>query len=142
MNDAYLTGIAVVAGSIIGAFSSFGTTWLSQHAQERSRRHAQIREGRERLYEESVEEASRLFADSLTHDLPNDASKFVHIYALIGKLRLVGSAKVVARAEDVMHRISESYQSPPVADFQIIAKDWEKRISISFAISVRLAGRI
>jgi hypothetical protein len=125
MNGAYLTVLAALGGSVIGALASLGTTWLNQRAQQRGRRDAQIREGRERLYEEFVDEASTLFADSLTHDLPSDASKFVHIYALIGKLRLVSSAEVVARAEDVMRRIAESYRAP-VTNFEVIAKRWEQ----------------
>lgn len=127
MNGGYLTAIAALAGSAIGALASLGTTWLNQHAQERAHRLAEIRERRAQLYEEFIDEASRLFADSLTHDLGNDVSKFIHIYALIGKLRLVSSAKVVARADGVMRRIVQSYRSPSFSDFKNITKEWETR---------------
>ena len=126
MNSAYLTAMAALAGSAIGALASLGTTWLNQHAQERAHRLAEMRGHREQLYEEFMDEASRLYADSLTHDLGNDVSKLVHIYALIGKLRLISSEEVVAKADDVMRRIVESYQAPPFSDFQDITKKWEK----------------
>jgi len=125
MNGAYLTAMAALAGSAIGALASLGTTWLNHHAQERAHRLAEIRERREQLYEEFMEEASRLYADSLIHDLGDDVSKLVRIYALVGKLRLVSSAQIVAKADDVMRRIVESYQSPPRRDFANITKDWE-----------------
>ena len=119
--------MVALAGSAIGALASLGTTWLNQHAQERAHRLAEIRERRAQLYEEFMDEASRLFADSLTHDLGNDVSKFVHIYSLIGKLRLVSSAKIVAQADGVMRRIVQSYQSPPFSDFKDITKDWDTK---------------
>jgi hypothetical protein len=126
MNAAYLPVFAALAGSVIGALASLGTTWLNQYAQERARQHSQLREQRAELYGEFIEEASRLYADSMTHDLGNDLSKFVLIYALIGKLRLVSSAEVVTRANEVMQRIVESYQSPPISNFQNITAEWRQ----------------
>ena len=114
MNDVYLTAMAALAGSAIGALASLGTTWLNQRAQERAYRLAEIREHRAQLYEEFMDEASRIYADSLTHDLGNDVSKLTHIYSLVGKLRLVASEEVIAKADDVMRRIVESYQGAVV----------------------------
>ena len=126
MSDVYFTAMAALAGSAIGALASLGTTWLNQHAQERAHRLAEIRGHRAQLYEEFMDEASRLYADSLTHDLGNDVSKLVHIYALVGKLRLVSSEEVVAKADDVMRRIVETYQAPSFSDFENITKEWDK----------------
>jgi hypothetical protein len=126
MGDAYLTAIAALAGSAIGALASLGTTWLNQHAQERARRLAELRERRAQLYEEFMDEASKLYVDSLTHDLGDDISKFVHLYALVGKIRLVSSIEVIGKADDVMRRIIESYESPSFRDFKNITKEWDK----------------
>src|SRR5260370_8016438 len=95
MNDVYMSGIAALAGSATGALASFATTWLTQHKQERAQRSAQAMALPHRLYGEFVEEASKLFTDALTHEL-DDPSKFVHLYALVGKLRLFacGSPKL------------------------------------------------
>jgi len=60
MDAAYLTAMAALAGSAIGALASLGTTWLNQHAQERARQLSESRERRTRLYQEFIEEASRL----------------------------------------------------------------------------------
>ena len=69
MNSAYISAVAALAGSGIGAVASFVTTWLTQDAQERARRVAQAMARREHLYGEFIEEASKLFTDALTHEL-------------------------------------------------------------------------
>jgi hypothetical protein len=66
---------------------------------------------RERLYGEFIEEASKLVTDALTHQF-DDPSKFVRLYALVGRLRLCAPANVIAKAEQVMQRIVETYRPP------------------------------
>ena len=116
MNTAYISAFAALAGSAIGAFASFATTWLTQHRQERVTRRAQEMSRRERLYGEFVDEASRLLADALTCHL-EDLSKMVPLYAIVGKLRLFARADVLARADEVMGQIVAIYDLPN-ADFR------------------------
>ena len=111
MDNAYMSAVAALAGSAIGALASFTTTWLTQHAQERAQRFAQAMARRERLYGEFIEEASKLFTDALTHQL-EEPSKFVRLYALVGNLRLCVSANVIVKAEEVMRQIVETYSLP------------------------------
>ena len=111
MNDVYMSGIAALAGSATGALASFATTWLTQYKQERAQRFAQAMALRHRLYEEFIEEASKLFTDALTHEL-DDPSKFLRLYALVGKLRLFATANVISRAEEAMRLIVETYNLP------------------------------
>jgi hypothetical protein len=111
MDNAYISAIAALAGSGIGAVASFATTWLTQDAQVRAQRFAQAMTRRERLYGEFIEEASKLFADSLAHQL-DDPSKFVRLYALVGRLRLFAPAHVISSAEEVMQNIAETYHLP------------------------------
>jgi hypothetical protein len=47
MNNAFMSAIAALAGSAIGAVASFATTWLTQHAQDRAQRFAQAMTCRE-----------------------------------------------------------------------------------------------
>jgi len=111
MDNAYMSAIAGLAGSAIGAFASFATTWLTQHSQERALGFAQAMTRREHLYTEFIEEASKLFTDALTHQL-EEPSKFVRLYALVGNLRLCASANVIVKAEEVMRQIVETYNLP------------------------------
>ena len=56
MDAAYISAFAALAGSAIGTFASFATTWLTQHAQKRATRLAREMNPRERLYGEFVDE--------------------------------------------------------------------------------------
>jgi hypothetical protein len=111
LRTSYISAIAALAGSGIGAVASFATTWLTQDAQSRAQRLAQAMTRRERLYGEFIEEASRLFTDAITHQL-DDPSKFVRLYALLGRLRLCAPANVIAKAEEVMQYILQTYRLP------------------------------
>jgi hypothetical protein len=99
MNSAYISAIAALAGSGIGAVASFATTWLTQDAQHRARRFAKAVTRRERLFGEFIEEASKLLTDALTHQLD-------------GRLRLSASANVITEAEQVLQHIVETYHLP------------------------------
>ena len=116
MDNAYMSAIAALAGSTIGALASLATTGLTQHSQERAQRFAQAMTRREQLYREFIEEASKLFTDALTHQL-EEPSKFVRLYALVGNLRLCASANVIVKAEEVMRQIVETYSLPNI-DFR------------------------
>jgi hypothetical protein len=111
MDNAYMSAIAALVGSTIGALASLATTWRTQHSQERAQRIAQAMTRREHLYGEFIEEASKLFTDALTHQL-EEPSKFVRLYALVGNLRLSASANVIVKAEEVMREIVETYNLP------------------------------
>ena len=111
MNAAYLSALSALSGSALGGIASIVTTWLNQHSQDRSQRHAQSTARRERLYADFVDEASALLFDALTHD-QLDPSKFVQIYATVGKLRLFASQDVVSKADQVMRDIGKIYYLP------------------------------
>jgi hypothetical protein len=111
MNAAYLSALSALAGSTLGGMASIVTSWLNQHSQDRSQRHAQSVARRERLYGDFVDEVSALLVDALTHN-QFDPSKFIQIYATVGKLRLFASYDVVAKADRVMRDIREIYYLP------------------------------
>src|SRR4030081_2362958 len=128
MNNAYMSAIAALAGSAVGALASFATTWLTLHSHERAERFAQAMIRRELLYGEFIEEASKLFTDALTHQL-DEPSKFVRLYALVGNLRLFASANVIVKAEEVMRRIVETYKLPNI-DFRNLAEREENETDL------------
>lgn len=133
MDNASTSAIAALAGSTIGALASFATTWLTQHSQERAQRFAQAMTRREHLYREFIEEASKLFTDALTHQL-EEPSKFVHLYALVGNLRLCASANVIVKAQEVMRQIVETYNLPNM-DFRSLEDRREHETDVLRAFS-------
>lgn len=96
---------------MVGALSSFVTTWITITGQERAKTLTRATVKKETLYGEFIEEASRLFTDALTHEL-DDVSKFVRLYALSNKLRLFAPADVLAQMDDVTSHILKTYRSP------------------------------
>ena len=111
MNDAYISGFAALAGSAVGAFASVCTTWLTGKAEDRSHRIGQVISRKETLYGQFSDEASKVLSDALIHSL-EDTSKLVHIYAVLSKMRLFAPPTVVAKADDLMERILQTYGSP------------------------------
>jgi hypothetical protein len=111
MNNAIISAIAALAGSAIGAIASFATTWLSLRAQERTQRLVSAMSRREHLYGDFIDEASRLVTEGITHDTI-DPTKFVRLYAILGKLRLFASETVVTNADEVVRHILDIYATP------------------------------
>jgi hypothetical protein len=111
MESAYISALAVLAGSMMGGMTSLAASWLGQHAQFRSQQRATGLSRREALYESFIEEASKLYADAYSHT-ETDISKLVNLYASIGKMRVLSSSTVVENADDVVRVIIETYRGP------------------------------
>ena len=79
---------------------------------------------REELYAQFIKEATNLYADSLDKTLENPAS-LIGMYSLIGRIRLVGSDKVLLAAEKLAETIVDSYNRPPIK-FEDVYKLWRE----------------
>ena len=88
MTSAYISAIAALCGSVIGALVSIATTWLTQHHQEESRRRAQEYTRRERIFVEFIDLSSKAYIDALLETWIKDPAKVDSLYATMGKLRL------------------------------------------------------
>jgi hypothetical protein len=102
-----LSGLSALVGAAIGGVTAIASTWLVQHSQARNQRRADMVARRQQFYGNFIDEASKLYIDALTHD-QIDPSKFVQIYATIGKLRLFAPADVVTKADEVIRQIMAS----------------------------------
>jgi hypothetical protein len=112
MTSAYISAIAALCGSVVGALVSIATTWLTQHHQEESRRRAQEYTRRERIFVEFIDLSSKAYVDALLETSIKDPAKVVSLYTTMGKLRLFASGGIVEAAEKVMSRILETYYGP------------------------------
>jgi hypothetical protein len=112
MDTAYISAFAALGGSAVGALTSLVTTWLTLNSQERANRAARELTRRENLYGQFIEEAAaKLYTDALMNQ-PEEAKKFIGLYALSSKLRLFASPEVLGKAEQVMTQIIEIYENP------------------------------
>src|SRR5438552_3501127 len=101
MDPAYISAFAALAGSAIGGMGSFATSWLSHRTQARAEHREKDKAHRQDLYREFIEEASRLYADALSH-AQTDPTNVVGLYAKIGRMRILSCEAVIAAAERVV----------------------------------------
>ncbi|OCC06383.1 hypothetical protein BA190_03910 [Labrys sp. WJW] len=113
MDGAYLSALAALAGSSIGAFASFATTWLNQSYQQRVQRLSNEMSRRERIFGEFIDEASRVYGDAMENDL-TDTAKLVKLYSIKNRMKLFSGDEVIARAEEVLQIIVQRYSSEKV----------------------------
>jgi hypothetical protein len=111
MNPAYLPALAALAGSAVGGVTSLASAWFTQQRQDRAARLSRDKRGRQRLYRQFIDEASKLYADALAHDT-TEVAALVSVYALISRMRVVSSSAVVEQAEVVIRLIVDAYFEP------------------------------
>ena len=99
MNAVYLPALAAFAGSMLGGLTSLASAWLTQHHQDRATRLSQDKAGRQKLYKQFIDEASKLYADALVRDKA-EISALVSVYALISRMRVPSSSAVVEMIVD------------------------------------------
>lgn len=118
MNPAWISAFSAIMGSLVGALTSVLTTYVSQRSQARrdflNKQFAQ----RETLYCEFINEAARLFADSLQHQIEKTES-LVTIYALLNRIRLNSSEEVIRAAMTTIDDIIAFYNRPNLTAEQL-----------------------
>jgi len=63
------------------------------------------------MYREFIEAASQAYIDALTSDTP-DLPKAIQLYALISRMRVLSSPRVIEEAEKIARSILDSYSEP------------------------------
>jgi hypothetical protein len=111
MESAYFSAFAALAGSTIGGLTSLTASWLTQHEQFRAQQRASDLNRREQLYENFIDEASKLYVDAYEHN-EAETSKLVNLYALVSKMRVLSSPRIVENADGVVRVIIETYLAP------------------------------
>jgi hypothetical protein len=111
MDTAWISAFSAVMGSLVGAFTSFVTTYANQRAQYRRDFLSKQFTQREMLYSEFINEAARLQVESLDRQMEK-ASGLVTVYALENRIRLNASEEVIQAARRTIEKIVESYKRP------------------------------
>ena len=93
MDSAFISAFAALGGTLIGGLTSFATSWLTQQTQARAQQLEHKLTRREELYKDFIEEASKLYADSLIHETP-DVSQLFRLYAMISRMQILSSTKL------------------------------------------------
>src|SRR5580700_5364448 len=97
-DSASISALAAIFGSLTGALASSVSTWITQKHQDRRDLLAKRIFYREQLYSDFISESTRALADAIQHNL-QDPNKLTPTYALLSRIRLSSSTKVLASAE-------------------------------------------
>jgi adenosylmethionine-8-amino-7-oxononanoate aminotransferase len=111
MESATISALAALAGAAVGGVTSVATTWLTQKTQARIQELTHKLSRREELYKAFIEEAARLYADALVHEI-TDVSKLVGLYAMISEMRVLSSRNTIESADEVARMILNTYRAP------------------------------
>lgn len=108
MDTALLGALSAVLGSVVGGSASVATTWMAQKTVGRREFAREELRKREALYGEFIGECAKLFMDAFTHNL-DKPEILLPVFALINRIRLCASRKVLAEAERLLGRLSDQY---------------------------------
>jgi hypothetical protein len=107
-----LVALAAVGGSLIGGLSSVAAALIGQRVQARWQRLGAELDERETLYGVFVEEAARLFIDSIQQS-SIDPAKIMRLYSKVARIRLISSTQVLRAAEDIARKVLETSEKLP-----------------------------
>lgn len=108
---AYIPAFLGLLGVAMGGLASFASSWFTQHWQFREKRLEAIRARRELLFSSFIEEATRVYADALTHE-KDDFTDLVRLYSLYSQIRLVAADESVHTARVALDALVDAYLSP------------------------------
>ena len=91
--------------------TSFAAKFLTQRTQARVQELTHSLTVREQLYKAFIDEAAKLYADALVHEI-SDVSKLVGLYGMISKMRVLSPRKTVESADEVARLIVNTYHAP------------------------------
>jgi len=80
-------------------------------AQMKAQQTANSKSIRQDLYKRFIEEASRIYGDALIHETL-ELSGLIGLYALISRMRVLSSQKVIENASRVVQVITDTYDQP------------------------------
>jgi hypothetical protein len=111
MNASVISALSGLLGAAIGGFASLLASWMTQRVQVRAQWVVQDRLHRQDLYREFIEEASKCYIDALQHD-KGDIPALVTLYTKIERMRIMSPPNVVAAADQIGHKILDTYLQP------------------------------
>jgi len=118
MNSGLIAGLAAVSGSIVGALGSVVGTWITTRHQDLRDLLAKKIVHREALYSDFITESARLLVDAMENNT-SDPQKLIPAYALLSRIRLSSSPRVLGEAEEVIKIILNTYPQPNLTAEQI-----------------------
>ncbi len=106
MDNAVISAMSAVLGSLVGGSATVATTWVTQRTLgKRELIRSEIKR-REALYGEFISECSARLVESFERTLDKPGT-LLQVYALLNRIRLCASDAVLTEAERTLHFIAE-----------------------------------
>jgi len=103
-----MSAMSGVLGTLVGGSATVGTAWITQNKLNRRELLREEIRKREALYGEFIAECAKLLMDAFTHTLEKPET-LLPVYGLLNRVRLCASPSVLAKAEDLLDRITDQY---------------------------------
>ena len=107
----YITAFAALGGAALGGLTSFATSWTTVRTQMKAQRSSSSKTRRQKLYKLFIDAAARIYGDALIHD-KLETSGLIDLHALVSRMRIVSSRRVIETAVNVVKVITETYSQP------------------------------
>lgn len=111
MDPAVLSTISALSGTLIGAVSSLGTTWMTTKSQARAARIAAERTKREELYGRYMDELAKVYSTALKSS-GIDYDQTIGLFALNGRIALYSSTGVAESASAALKFVVDLALAP------------------------------
>jgi hypothetical protein len=113
MSDAWISTLAALGGTFVGAFSTFASTTLTQVVQGRQARRVNEHAARRDLYGRFLEELAQVIGSAMAAE-GMDYARLASLFALEGRICLIGPPDVVAAADGAIRFAMDLYDRPAV----------------------------
>ncbi len=120
-DPALITGATAVVGTLMGGMTSFATSYLTQGRQTRTERVLRELDRREDVYARFIERSSELALDAFENPLDHP-KKLIGLSALVGRIRLASSLRVLQAAEAVVDFLLDTYQQPAQDPHELVRR--------------------
>ena len=111
MDSAYVSALAALAGSVVGAVTSAITTWLNQRSQARAGQQTRRLSQREELFRDFIIAASKMYGEALVSAEPK-IEELVALYAMVSRMRVLCQPRTAQCADRVMQLTLDTYYAP------------------------------
>lgn len=111
MDQAYISTLAALAGTIIGGLTSFLTAWVTTNVQARNQRISAETARRQEIYGAFMDEVALLYSRALRSEQV-DYADLVKAFALRGRITLMATPPVFECAERAVKFLVDLYLGP------------------------------
>jgi hypothetical protein len=121
---------AAILGAFVGGLASLTSTWLGERSRHRRDMVQREIAKRETAYADFIDQASKLFVASATHNINDDEVELegtVSLYAVASRIRLFASDQVMNEAEGVLDLIITQYGAENISVEQLRKTAMEKK---------------